>query len=114
MNRVILESPYAGNVDLNTRYARLCVKDSLSKGEAPLASHLLYTQMLDDDEEREWGINAGLEWLKGAEYTVVYTDLGVSDGMKRGIEAAYAAGLPVEWRRLGCSGCFMSKLSDLG
>src|SRR5690606_3550939 len=40
---VILESPYAGNIDLNIDYARAAVRDSLSRGESPIASHLLYT-----------------------------------------------------------------------
>ena len=41
-------------------YARACVADCLRRGEAPIASHLLYTQpgVLDDDvpEERAQGI----------------------------------------------------------
>ena len=44
MRLVILESPYAGDVAANVKYARRCVRDSLSRGEAPIASHLLYTQ----------------------------------------------------------------------
>lgn len=44
MRLVILESPYAGNIEKNVAYARACVRDSLSRGEAPIASHLLYTQ----------------------------------------------------------------------
>ena len=49
---VIIESPFAGDVDKNIEYARKCVRDSLNRGEAPSASHLLYTQpgILDDDE----------------------------------------------------------------
>ena len=42
MRRVILESPYAGNVEENVAYARAAVRDSLLRGEAPIASHLLY------------------------------------------------------------------------
>lgn len=47
---VLLESPYAGNVELNVTYARACMRDCLKRGEAPFASHLLYTQpgVLDD------------------------------------------------------------------
>ena len=44
MRLVIFESPYAGDVEANTEYARRCVRDSLMRGEAPIASHLLYTQ----------------------------------------------------------------------
>lgn len=66
MRKVVVESPYAGNVERNLAYARACLHDCLLRGEAPIASHLLYTQpgVLDDDrpEERKLGIEAGLVW----------------------------------------------------
>jgi hypothetical protein len=101
---VILESPYAGDIEANVAYARACLHDSLLRGEAPIASHLLYTQpgVLNDDvaAEREHGIKAGLSWLRVAEASVVYVDRGISRGMQYGIDAATAAGIPVEMRRL--------------
>ena len=104
MKLVIIESPYAGDTVANIAYARRCVADSLKRGEAPIASHLLYTQpgILDDNvpKERQLGIDAGLAWRKVAERTIVYTDLGVSEGMKYGIEAAFKSGIPVEYRSL--------------
>jgi len=104
MRLVIVESPYAGDVERNVEYARRCVRDSLLRGEAPIASHLLYTQpgILDDDvaAERQHGIDAGLAWRAVAHASVVYTDLGISKGMEYGIAAAKAAGLPVEYRSL--------------
>lgn len=102
MRRVILESPYAGAVSRNVLYARACLRDSLDRGEAPLASHLLYTQVLDDTlpEERHTGIEAGLAWGDAAEASVVYTDLGISAGMALGIERALAEGRLVEYRSL--------------
>lgn len=104
MKLVIIESPYAGDVENNVKYARACVRDSLGRGEAPIASHLLYTQegILDDDidEERQWGIDAGLAWRKVAEGSVVYTNLGISSGMKYGIKAAEDVGKAIEYRAL--------------
>lgn len=105
MRLVIIESPYAGDVAANVDYARRCVRDSLSRGEAPIASHLLYTQpgILDDTipAERQWGIDAGLAWHAVPIVTVVYTDHGLSSGMKYGIAAAQKAGNEVEYRTLG-------------
>lgn len=106
MRRVLIESPFAAPTpegqEEHIRYARACLKDSLSRHEAPLASHLLYTQpgVLDDNipEERQWGIDAGVEWYKVAESCIVYTDCGISAGMKYGIARAEAQGLPVEYR----------------
>jgi len=89
---VVIESPFAGDVERNIEYARACVKDCLSRDEAPFASHLLYTQpgILDDTirEERRLGILAGFRWRSAAEKTVVYTDLGTSAGMHMGIDHA--------------------------
>ncbi len=104
MRLVILESPYAGDVEANVEYARACIRDSLSRGEAPIASHLLYTQpgILNDDDpqERQWGIDAGLAWKAVASASVVYTDRGISRGMECGIKAATEAGLSIEYRSL--------------
>lgn len=104
MRRVILESPYAGDVLINERYARQCLRDCLSRGEAPLASHLLYTQegVLDDSDpdERLQGMAAGFAWTRVAEAVVVYTDRGISGGMHAGIEAAREHGIPVEFRSI--------------
>lgn len=106
MRRVILESPFAAPTIwgrwLNRRYARRCMRDSLLRGEAPMVSHLLYTQSLDDQdpEERKIGIAAGLAWGDGADATVVYTDRGVSSGMRLGIERAMAEGRMVERRSI--------------
>jgi hypothetical protein len=105
MRRVILESPYAGDVEANVAYARWCLRDCLIRGEAPIASHLLYTQpgVLDDKVpgERALGIEAGLTWGTEAEATVVYTARGISSGMKYGIERAKKEGRPVEHRNVG-------------
>ncbi len=104
MRLVILESPYAGDIRRNVRYARACLRDSLKRGEAPIASHLLYTQrgVLRDGvlAERQWGIDAGLVWGSKADATVVYTDLGTSGGMRYGIDNAERAGRPIEYRSL--------------
>ena len=109
MRLVIIESPYAGDVAANEAYARACVKDSILRGEAPIASHLLFTQpgILDDNEpDQRWaGIQAGLAWLRVADASVVYTDRGISPGMAHGIAEAQAHGVPVEYRSLEGDPC---------
>lgn len=83
MKLVILETPYAGRVALNIEFARACMADCLKRGEAPFASHLLYTQpgILDDTKSEE-------------------RMLGISGGMNLGIEEAERDGRPVEYRKL--------------
>ena len=104
MKLVIIESPYAGDVERNVEYARACVRHSLQSGEAPIASHLLYTQtgILNDKipHERLWGIEAGLAWRAVADATVVYEDHGITDGMKYGIKAAILSGIPIIYRKI--------------
>lgn len=105
---VILESPFAAStparVEANIAFARKCVRDSLERGEAPAASHLLYTQedILCDDipDERQWGIEAGLAWRVVSTGSIVYTDRGMSGGMKYGVKAAEESGNTVEYRTL--------------
>ena len=95
MERVIIESPYAGKSDidiyLNEVYGELCMRDCLvNYGESPYASHLLYTRkyVLKDKvaEERKLGIQAGFFWRDVADKTVFYVDLGVTSGMAKGMD----------------------------
>jgi len=90
MRCVVIESPYAGKDDIeverNLMYLRACLRDSLMRGEAPYASHGLYTQpgVLDDNvpEERRLGMHAG-KWIgQHMDWTVVYDDFGISPGME--------------------------------
>jgi len=88
---VLIESPYAGDtpekVQQNIEYAQKAIKDCLERKEAPFASHLLYTQALDDNvpSERELGIKAGLVYSQIVDKIVVYIDRGISDWMIKGI-----------------------------
>lgn len=114
MRLVVIESPYAGatveETQRNLRYLRACMHDCFKRGEAPFASHALYTQpgVLDDHdaEQRERGITAGFEWRRRADATVVYVDLGLSRGMRYGLDAAVkvreaTGNHPIEERSLG-------------
>ena len=99
---VIIETPYSGDMEANTAYARACLLDSLRRGEAPIASHLLHTQVLDDmqPDERSLGIEAGLAWYRVATKCVVYTDRGISGGMKMGISRAEQHSVAIEYRSI--------------
>src|SRR5574344_336620 len=104
MKLVIIESPFAGNVQENILYARMAVRDSLLRGEAPIASHLLYTQegILNDDipQERQLGIDAGLEWKSVANKHVFYTDYGMSRGMEYALEQVKKNNIEIEFRKI--------------
>lgn len=113
--RVIIESPYKGTAETfgflhrlevkkigNVSYARRCLSDSLNRGESPFASHLLYTQVLDDEipEQRSLGMKSALAWYDVADLCAVYTDLGISEGMEKGIAYARSRGLTIQERSI--------------
>lgn len=83
MKRVVLESPYSGDVTRNMLYLHRCIRDCIERGESPYASHLMLTTALDDSNalERQLGIEAGFAWRDAASYTVFYVDYGYSGGM---------------------------------
>lgn len=103
MRLVVIESPLFGDVTRNVRYAYACLRDALRRDEAPLASHLLYPQVLDDADplERRLGIEAGLAWHWRADAVIFYIDLGFSSGMEAARKRAQNARVPTELRRLG-------------
>ena len=93
MIRVILESPLGSRVDgtraspeefkRNQEYALECMRDSLARGEAPFASHVLYPLVLNDatPAERKQGMQAGFAWGDCAELVAVYVDFGITPGV---------------------------------
>lgn len=102
MRRVVIESPFAGDVEANRKYLHECCIDCLRRGESPYASHGFFVYFLDDllPEERQLGIDAGLAWGDVADVIAVYTDRGVTAGMSYAIGRHMAAGRTIEYRRL--------------
>lgn len=104
MIRVIVESPYRGDVDGNLTYLRRCMRDCVLRGESPYASHGLLTQpgVLDDNNpaERELGIELGFAWRDVSNMSVFYVDKGWSAGMWQALVQCGKAGARFEIRRL--------------
>ena len=101
---VVIESPFAGEVEKNLMYLRAWMRYCLLRLEAPYASHALYTPpgVLDDTipAQRKLGMEAGFVWGDLAELAVVYVDRGISRGMKEGILRAELAQRPIVYRSL--------------
>lgn len=103
MPRVLLESPFAGDIARNTEYAARCVVDlMMHHHKAPMASHLLYTRVLNDHvpEERQLGIDAGLAYGAHANESVIAVDRGVSRGMIYGVQRAEQDGRALSFHTL--------------
>lgn len=105
MKRVVVESPYKGYMRRNEIYGEFAMHDCLvNHNESPYASHLLYTRryVLRDwiEEERKLGIEAGFYWRDVSEKTIFYIDLGITEGMKLGIEDCKKKNKDYELRRI--------------
>jgi hypothetical protein len=103
MDRVIVESPFKTSriqmpdgekitidEDTNVKYALACCRWASDRGLAPFASHLFYTQFLDDTDEaeRECGIQSGFAWGKVAQKRIFFVDRGFTSGMVYGYKNA--------------------------
>lgn len=102
---VIVETPFMGDVPKNVMYARACCRDCIvNHNEAPFLSHIIYTQrgILNDNNppERNLGIEVGLYFGQFMKASVVYTNLGISGGMQRGMERAEKEGREIVVRKL--------------
>lgn len=112
MTPVVVESPFGRTPDgavadqsrvaYHKVYLQACLADCFRLGEAPFASHGLYPGALDDHNpaDRDLGMRAGFVWGRMAAKRVVYTDLGITEGMRLAIEESIARGQPVEYRAL--------------
>lgn len=103
MTKVFVESPYKGDTYTNRIYLKRAMMDCISRGETPFASHLVYTQILDDTipEERSLGISLGEPWRKASDLTVFYLDYGMSEGMTKARDVCTGTGIKFEVRTIG-------------
>lgn len=91
-------SPYRGDIEKNTAFARKCCKSICNSGEIPIAPHLYFTQFLDDtdDRERKMGMQFGLQLLDLCCAVWVFGNT-ISEGMKAEIEYAIQHGKVVKY-----------------
>ena len=83
-NKVYVVSRYAGDIAKNVETAIRCCRFVIEQGKMPLASHLIYPQMLRDEipEEREMGTLFGLALLRLCDEVWIFKDHnGLSPGM---------------------------------
>ena len=106
LKRVVVESPWrasqAYSVEQHEAYLNHCRADCLSRGEYPFASHGEVIRALNDDEpfDRALGISGAWVWGDMADLVAVYTDFGISEGMRASIAHYEEIGKPIERRKL--------------
>ena len=76
-------SPYRGDIERNTEYARELTRIALDCGYTPITPHLYLTQVL----------NEGTELLKHCEYIFIGSRYGLSEGMLAEIQIALEEGI---------------------
>ena len=86
--KIYVASKYAGDVDTNVASAITYCRRVSDEGYMPIASHLLYPQILNDNipEERELGLMFGLALLRTCDEMWVFGS--VTSGVAREIEEA--------------------------
>ena len=96
MKLIYVASPYAGDIEQNTEFARKACRHVMNEGHAFFAPHLLYPQLLDDSkpQERQAGLDMGLAMLPRCDELWCYGDR-ISFGMHLEIEEAVRIGIPV-------------------
>lgn len=90
---IYIASPYAGDIEANTVFAKKACRYAIRQGYTPIAVHLLYPQMLDDSDpaERETGLRLGHRVLEVCDELWCCGDR-ISSGMAREIEEAQKLG----------------------
>ena len=105
MKRIFICSPYSGDtpeqISKNVSVAKHACLFAIRKGHAPFAPHLIYPLILDDDvaQEREAGIDAGLEFLSVCDEVWVIGPR-ISRGMEKEIEYAKYIGIRRDYKSL--------------
>lgn len=90
-------SPVKGDVEANIARAKEYCKTVLIMGHIPLAPHVAFSGILNDEvpQERETALSIGLELVKRCDEVWVFGDR-ISEGMKGEIDLAKLIGVPVK------------------
>lgn len=96
--KVYVVSRYAGDIENNVLSAIRYCKFVITKGKMPIAAHLLYPQMLDDNvpAEREIGTMFGIALLEMCDEVWCFGK-ELSSGMEREIKEAKRLGKPIKY-----------------
>ncbi len=96
--KVYVVSRYAGDIENNVLSAIRYCKFVITKGKMPIAAHLLYPQIVDDNvpAEREIGTMFGIALLEMCDEVWCFGK-ELSSGMEREIQEAKRLGKPIKY-----------------
>ncbi|WP_312645463.1 DUF4406 domain-containing protein [Hydrogenoanaerobacterium sp.] len=106
MKLIYVASPYAGDIEKNTEFAKKACRHVMNEGHAFFAPHLLYPQLLNDanPDERQAGLDMGIAVLGKCDELWACGDR-ISSGMQAEIDLAKQLGIPI---------CYVSEEQILG
>ena len=96
MKIIYVASPYAGDIQKNTEFAKRACRHVMNEGHAFFAPHLLYPTILDEHqpEQRQLALDMGIAMLSRCDELWCYGDR-ISPGMRLEIEEAARLGILV-------------------
>ena len=99
MKKIYICSPLRGNTKQNIKDAKKYCRYVIKKGFMPIAPHIYFTQILDDniEEERNLGIKMGIELLKLCDELWVFGDK-ITAGMNK--EISYCKKINKVWKEI--------------
>ena len=97
-SKVYIVSRYAGDVENNVNNAIRYCRFAIDKKKMPIAAHLLYPQIVDDNnpDEREIGTMYGLALLALCDEVWCFGE-ALSSGMEQEIKEAKRLGKPIKY-----------------
>lgn len=101
MKLLFISSPFREFQVRNIEYAKDLLKEAIDAGYVPIAPHLLYPQVLDDDNitERKIAMELCQELIKKCDAVLVGKKYGISRGMRSEIELARKLGKKIIWKK---------------
>lgn len=101
MQRIFVCSPFRGNTQANLVIARALGRYVFLELKAiPVVPHTSFTSMLDDniELERNLGISAGHNLMETCHQFLLYSQKGISSGMREDIKWAEGMKLDITWK----------------
>jgi len=95
--KIFVCSRLRGNIETNLKRAKQFSREIIMQGHIPFTPHIYFTLFLDElnEQERNQGISAGLEWLKLCDEIWIF-DKEISEGMQKEIDFAIKNNIKVK------------------
>lgn len=95
MKIIYVASPYAGDIEKNTEFAKTVCRFVMNEGHAFFCPHLLYPNILDEQnpQQRQLGLDMGLAMIQNCDELWCFGD-HISLGMMAEIEEAQRLSIP--------------------